>query len=111
VRYDGGIEVIAADSGARRSVYRRRAGTSDPIASNLVWNLDAATLWFIGRDTHAHGGIWSVSASGGRPALRVSFDDAAGKLHGPSVTSDGRYFYFTLDERFSNVRWAELVKR
>ena len=109
VRYDGGIDAMPADSGARRRVYTRRPETGDPIASNLVWNLDPSAIWFIGSDVRGNGGIWSVSASGGIPRLRVRFDDASGRFHGPSVTSDGSKFYFTLDERFANVRWAELV--
>jgi hypothetical protein len=33
-----------------------------------------------------------------------------GRSHGPGFTTDGKNFYFTLDERLSNVRWAELVR-
>lgn len=111
VRYDGGIDAIPVDSGARRSVYKRRPGTADPIASNVVWKIDPATIWFIGSDEAGHGGIWSVSAAGGSPRLRVRLDDQSGRLHGPSVASDGKNFYFTMDERFSNMRWGELTRR
>lgn len=112
VRYDGGVDLTPADSGARRNVYTRRPGTSDPIASNLVWNANAAdVLWFIGSDEHGRGGIWSVPVKGGSPKLRVSLEDPSGRLHGPAIASDGRNFYFTLDERFSNMRWAELTAR
>jgi Tol biopolymer transport system component len=110
VRYDGGIARIPSDSGDTRMVYERKEST-DPIASNLVWDLDPATIWFVGSDPRGHGGIWSVPASGGRPRLRVQFDDESGRYHGPSLTTDGSRFYFTLDERFANVRWAELVRR
>lgn len=110
VRYDGGIETIPSDSGARFSVYTPRPGSDDPIASNLIWSLDPSTIWFIGSNSRGHGGIWSVPSAGGRPQLRVRFDDGSGRLHGPSIATDGSNFYFTLDERFSNVRWAELVK-
>jgi Tol biopolymer transport system component len=112
VRYDGGIDLIPADSGARRNVYTRRPGTSDPIVSNIVWNANsAATLWFIGIDEHGFAGIWSVPVQGGLPKLRVNLEDPSDRLPGPSIASDGRNFYFTLDERFSNMRWAELTAR
>jgi hypothetical protein len=39
----------------------------------------------------------------------VDFRDDLGRGSGPTFASDGRWFYFTLDERISNVRWAELV--
>ena len=70
-----------------------------------------STIWFIGSDEHGRGGIWSVPVTGGSPKLRVSLEDPSGRLHGPSIASDGRNFYFTLDERFSNMRWAELTAR
>jgi Tol biopolymer transport system component/DNA-binding SARP family transcriptional activator len=112
VRYDGGIDLIPADSGARRNVYTRRPGTSDPIVSNIVWNANSpATLWFIGIDEHGFAAIWSVPVQGGLPKLRVNLEDPSGRLPGPSISSDGRNFYFTLDERFSNMRWAELKAR
>jgi Tol biopolymer transport system component len=110
VRYDGGIDLIPADSGTRRNVYRRRSGTSDPIVNNIVWSSNSpATLWFIGVDEHGRGGIWSVPVKGGLPKLRVNLEDPSDRLPGPSISSDGRNFYFTLDERFSNMRWAELT--
>ncbi|MEO7367557.1 MAG: hypothetical protein ABIZ36_06355, partial [Gemmatimonadaceae bacterium] len=108
VRYDGGIDAMPVDSGARRSVYTRRPRSADPIASNIVWKIDQETIWFIGSDESGHGGIWSVPAVGGAPRLRVRLDDPSGRLHGPAVASDGKNFFFTMDERFSNIRWAEL---
>jgi Tol biopolymer transport system component/DNA-binding SARP family transcriptional activator len=110
-RYSGGIGTIPADSGAVRSVYTPRPQSSDPIAAQLVWSLDQSTIWFIGSDAKGHGGIWSVPASGGSARLRVDLDDRSGRAHGPSITTDGSRFYFTLDERFSTVRWADLVSR
>jgi hypothetical protein len=41
----------------------------------------------------------------------VRLDDSGGRTHGPSITSDGSKFYVTLEERFSNVWWAELGPR
>ena len=34
--------------------------------------------------------------------------DFAGRSTGPALSTDGRRFYFTLEQRMSNVRWAEL---
>jgi Tol biopolymer transport system component len=109
---DSRIDLIPADSGALRNVYTRRPGTSDPIVSNVVWNANSpATLWFIGIDEHGHAGIWSIPVRGGLPKLRVNLEDPSDRLPGPAIASDGRNFYFTLDERFSNMRWAELTAR
>jgi Tol biopolymer transport system component len=110
VRYDGGVETIPVDSGARTMVYAPPKGAADPMATNLVWGGDPSIIWFIGIDRLGHGGIWSVSARGGPAQLRVNLDNPSGWLPGPGISSNGERFYFTLDERVSNVRWAELVK-
>ncbi len=111
VRQDGRIQVIPADSGATRTVYSPREGSDDPVAWNLVWSLDPSTILFIGSSARGKSGIWSVPAAGGIARLRVQLDDKSGRLHGPTFGTDGRMLFFTLDERFSNVRWAELVSR
>jgi Tol biopolymer transport system component len=105
----GGIATIPADSGAVRVVYRPRPDSDDPTANQLVWK-DPSTIWFIGSDPRGRSGIWSVAARGGEARLRVDFDDPSGRANGPGFTTDGKRFYIALDERFSNVRWAELVR-
>jgi serine/threonine-protein kinase len=111
VRYDGSIQTISADSGARNTVYTPRPNSSDPLAVFLNWHFHAATIWFMGVDVAGHAGIWSVALPHGRPRLLVDLADPQGRQPGPSLATDGARFFFTLDERFSNVRWAELVKQ
>jgi Tol biopolymer transport system component/DNA-binding SARP family transcriptional activator len=110
VKFSGGIETIPADSGARKVVYAPRPGR-DPIATFLVWRSDPDRLWFLGQDAEKRGGIWELTISSGRPRLVVRLDDPAGRLNGSAFTADERRFFFTMDERLSNVRWAQLVKR
>ena len=105
----GGIATIPADSGAVRVVYRPRPASGDPTANQLVWK-DQSTIWFIGSDWRGRSGIWSVPARGGDARLRIDFDDPSGRANGPGFTTDGKRFYVALDERFSNVRWAELAR-
>lgn len=111
VRLDGSIVTIPADSGTLRTIYRPRPGSQDPLATVLVWRLDPGTIWFVANDPSGRGGIWSISARGGTPRLRVRLDDALGRAHGPGFTTDGKRFFFTLDDRISNIRWAELQNR
>jgi Tol biopolymer transport system component len=111
IRPDGGIATIPADSGAQQPIYSPRQDSDDPIAAQVVWSLDPSTIWFIGSDVRGRGGIWSVPARGGAVRLRVDLDDPSDRAHGPGFTTYGSRFYFTLDERFSNLRWAELVER
>jgi Tol biopolymer transport system component/DNA-binding SARP family transcriptional activator len=109
-RYDGSIQTIPADSGARTTVYAPRRDTDDPIAVFLAWTTSPDTLWFLAHDDAGRGGIWSLSLSTGVKRLLVRLDDPA-RLIGPTLATDQRRFYFTLDERFSNISWAELVRR
>jgi hypothetical protein len=39
--------------------------------------------------------------------LLVEFGD---RTSGPALATDGSRFFFTLDQRMSNVRWAALVR-
>jgi serine/threonine-protein kinase len=110
VLLDGSIQTIPVDSGPLRPVYVPKE-KSDPIATQLLWP-DSETIWFLGEDRSGRGGVWSLSLRGaGRPRLVVRFDIPPGTTYGPSLSSDGSRFYFTLNERFSNVRWAELTGR
>jgi Tol biopolymer transport system component/DNA-binding SARP family transcriptional activator len=109
-RYDGSIQTIPADSGARTTVYAPRRGMDDPIAVYLAWTTSPDTLWFLAHDGAGRGSIWSLSLSTGAKRQLVLLDDPA-RLIGLTMATDQHRFYFTLDERFSNVSWAELVRR
>jgi dipeptidyl aminopeptidase/acylaminoacyl peptidase len=109
-RYDGSIQTIPADSGARRTVYAPRQGTDDPVAVFLAWTTSPDTLWFLAHDASGHGSIWSLSLGTGAKRLLVRLEDPA-RLIGPTLATDQRRFYFTLDERFSNISWTELEGR
>lgn len=106
----GTIEVIAADSGARRMLHAPRPGADDPLATYLAWDPARDALWFLGH-TATQAGIWSLRRRGGAPRLAVDLHDEDGRVNGPTLAFDGRRLYFTLDERQGNVRWAELVPR
>jgi Tol biopolymer transport system component/DNA-binding SARP family transcriptional activator len=111
LRATGGIEMIPADSGASRNLYEPRAGSNDPIATFLAWDAGRPDIWFLGHDSTGSGGVWAMPLRGGTPRLVMDFRDEIGRVNGPTLASDGKRLYFTLDERFSNVRWAELVRR
>lgn len=111
LRASGAIELIPADSGASRILYAPRPGSDDPVVTFLAWDRGQAEIWALGHDSTGAGGIWGVSLRSGRPRRLVDLRDEAGMVNGPSLSSDGTRFYFTLDERLGNVRWAELVTR
>lgn len=110
VTADGSIEIIPADSGAARRIYSPRPGTNDPIATLVIWDGGRTDIWLLGHDSAGHGGLWAAPLTGGSPRLLVDLQDAAGRVNGPTFASDGLRFYFTLEERLSNIRVAELTR-
>ena len=111
VKFGGSIETIPVDSGPRRILYSPQPGTSDAAATYLAWGSDPDILWFLGQDPRGRGGIWELRIHDRRVRTLLRFDDPAGRSNGAAFTTDGKRFFFTLDERLSNVRWAELVSR
>jgi hypothetical protein len=52
-----------------------------------------------------------MPATGGRPRLLVRFDDPARASNRFEFASDRRRFYFTVEDRQSDLWVAELVRR
>lgn len=107
----GKIDLIPADGGARRVLYAPRQGSNDPIPTNVAWIQGRPDLWFLGHDPSGRRGIWALPMADGRPRLLVDLADRLGRTNGPTLATDGDRFYFTLDERLSSVRWAEVVRK
>jgi Tol biopolymer transport system component len=106
-RLDGRVQSIPADSGEVTTLYS--PGPGDPLATLLVWSRDPDKIWMVGESPTTRG-IWSLSVRTGRPRLVVNLNDPMGKTIGPGFAVTESHFYFALNERSSNVRWAELNK-
>ena len=107
---DGSVASIAADSGPVRVLYAPTQKPGDPIALTVRWSVDAGTVFIKGRDSAGHGGIWSLGMRGEQPRLLVRFDDPLRPSDRPDFTSDGKRFYFTIDDRQSDVSIAALAR-
>ena len=107
---DGSIDVVSDDGGSRTTIYRPRAGSDDPLATYVARDARHSTIWFLGHRPSGAPGIWSIPEAGGASHLEVDLRDALGRINGPTMASDGERLYFTLEERLSNVRWAELLQ-
>lgn len=108
VKLDGSVQAISADSGEVRTLYAPRAGSPDPVVTFIVPSRDSATLWMLGQSGPDQG-IFALSIATGKARLLVRLGDPVGKSIGPAFTADESRFYFALNERFSNVWWAELT--
>lgn len=106
---DGRIGVVPADSGAHRDLYVPGAG--DPLAELAIYAPNGRELYFKSHDARGRASFWSIAAVGGRPRLLARFDDPARASNRFEFASDGRRFYFTVEDRQSDVWIAEVAVR
>ena len=85
----------------------------DPLApAAAAWlsglpTLDLAACAALVSDLAGRGGLVLVEGAGG---LLVRFDDPSRPSDRPDFTSDGKRFYFTIDDRQSDVWIAALAR-
>jgi hypothetical protein len=106
VMLDGSVRIIPADSGAIRTLYAPRPNSMDPFATYLSWK-KPGSIWVLG-NSGASQGIWELSLTTGQLRQVAVVDDPAGKMIGPSFVATRDHFFFALNDRTSNVKWAEL---
>jgi len=105
----GAIEVVDVPTGDTRVVYAPAAG--DPSAESVELSDDGRLVYFKSHDAQGRAAIWSVPVEGGQPQLRVRFtDDARPSLRADFGIGGGRFF-FTTEDRQSDVWVAGLVRR
>lgn len=106
---DGRIGVVSADSGAQRDIYVPRVG--DPLAELAIYSANGRELYFKSHDAQGRASFWSMPATGGRPRLLTRFDDPTRASNRFEFASDGRRFYFTVEDRQSDIWVADIARR
>jgi hypothetical protein len=82
-----------------------------PYASQLAVGDDGKTVYFKGHDADGRAAFWVLPLDGSGPRMLVRFPDLARPSGRPDFTvGDGRFF-FTIDERRSNVWLADVTER
>jgi Tol biopolymer transport system component/tRNA A-37 threonylcarbamoyl transferase component Bud32 len=102
------ISVANVESGAIREVYLHTATT--PAAESIRWAADSRTLFFKSHDELGRASLWSV-AEGQRPRLLVRFPDLGRPSNRADFATDGRRFYFTIEDYESDVYVAAVSRR
>lgn len=105
---DGRIGTVPADSGAQRDVYVPGAG--DPLAELAIYSQSGQALYFKSHDARGRASFWSIPVAGGRPRLLARFDDPARASNRFEFASDGKRFYFTVEDRQSDIWVAEVAR-
>jgi serine/threonine-protein kinase len=106
---DGRIALVAADSGTQRDLYLPRRG--DPLAELAIFSASGRELYFKSHDARGRASFWSIPVTGGRPRLLARFDDPARTSNRFEFASDGKRFYFTVEDRQSDIWIAEVEPR
>ncbi|MFL5562626.1 MAG: protein kinase domain-containing protein [Gemmatimonadaceae bacterium] len=106
---DGRIRVAPADSGTQRDLYVPGAG--DPLAELAIFATSGREIYFKSHDAHGRASFWVIPTAGGRPRLLARFDDPARASNRFDFASDGKRFYFTLEDRQSDIWVADVALR
>jgi Tol biopolymer transport system component len=104
----GRVAVVPSDSGPVRTIYEPRPGTTDPFAEWSLWSADGREIYFKSHDARGEAAIWSIPAAGGTPKPLVRFDDPTRPSTRAEFGSDAKRFYFTVNDRQSDVWVVEL---
>jgi serine/threonine-protein kinase len=105
----GPIEVVPVAGGVVRRVFQPSA--VGPAPEHLVWSPDGLTIYFKAHDETGLTSFWALPSGGGEPRLMVRFPDPERQSSRPYFAADGERFYFTIEDRQSDVFVAELMDR
>ena len=104
------LEVIPAAGGSSRVVYAPAPGSADPEVESVAVSDDGRTLYFKSHDSEGRASIWRVPVQGGRPQLVVRFTDPTRESSRPDFAAGAGRFFFTLEDRQSDIWIAEIKK-
>ena len=105
------LELIPSDSGDARTIYAVTDTINDPIVEDPHWAPDGRGLYFKSHDQTGQASIWYVSVGGGRPRLLVRFDDPERPSYRLNISTDGKRFFFTINDRQSDVWIADVSQK
>ncbi|MEO8140489.1 MAG: hypothetical protein ABI742_12625, partial [Gemmatimonadota bacterium] len=68
-------------------------------------------LYFKAHDAQHRTSFWAVSAAGGTPRMLLRLDDPNWQSIRPFFATDGKRFYFPVEDRESDIYVAELSQK
>ncbi len=102
-----GIWLIPVAGGSPRRAYQLPDGINGQDV-NAKFSRDGRTIYAKAADRTGRASFWAFPASGGRSRLLVRFDDPTKPSSRFAWATDGRRFYFTINDRQSDIYVAEL---
>ncbi len=111
VQLRGEIELLTLSTGESRVLYRASPGSDGPHSSSSWPSDDGSLVYFKSHDDEGRASFWSVPVSGGAPTLLVRFDDLTRLSSRVDFGVGAGQFFFTIDERRSDIWVAEIIER
>jgi serine/threonine-protein kinase len=103
------IRIIPAAGGPERPVFAMNVDA--PVAQAVRWSPDGRQLYFKSHDAAGRTSLWGVSSTGGTPRLLVRFPNLERQSSRFDFAVDATRFYFTIEDRQSDIAVAELLAR
>ncbi len=98
------------EDGTRRRLFP--AGTDGPrFGISVKWAPDERTLYVKSHDAAGTTALWSLSVDGGTPRLLVRFTDPNRQSSRSDLATDGKRFYFAIEDRQSDVFVATMTSK
>jgi Tol biopolymer transport system component len=105
-RRTGSVMVAPADGGTARRVFDPTP--TAPAAEQAEWSSDGRALYYKAHDAQGRASFWAVNALGGVPRLLIRFTDLNRPSSRRDFATDGKRFFFAIEDRQSDVFVAEL---
>ena len=105
------LELVRPDSGDPVTLYAVKDTVNDPSVGDPHFTADGTGIYFKSHDALGRASLWLQSIAGGRPRLLVRFDDLTRPSFRPNFTTDGKRFYFAINNRESDIWVADLTTR
>ncbi|HEU4698461.1 MAG TPA: hypothetical protein VFS40_04735, partial [Gemmatimonadales bacterium] len=105
-----GLGVVPADSGAPRILIDTTQAAA-PTVEQPLWSADGRWIYFKSHDARGNASLWAEPAGGGAPRLLVRFDDPARPSYRAAWALGRDRFYFTIEDRQSDVWVMDVASR
>lgn len=103
-----GIWIIPVNGGPARLAFQFPDTLIGQEPGYAQWSPDGRTIYVKAADPKGRSSIWRHPARGGHLSLVVRFSDPARPSYRMNWSNGGRRFYFTINDRQSNIYVAEL---
>ena len=85
--------------------------SAPPSNSSALWSVDGKRIYLKAHDENGRTSFWSVNSDGGSPRLLVRFPSPDRQSSRADFAVDRTRFYFTIEDRQSDVFLAEMIDK